>query len=120
MICNNLLVLRTHMQLHTDGNIYNTGGADEADLTGCLHRIIDLEEADKETIHLLVFLFMQFLSRSDLAFPTEDKPLVKMQTIVLSHLYLLLGYSHIEKNFHVSSSQLRCAPLFGHTTWTWN
>lgn len=29
------------------------------------HKIVDFEEADKETIHLLVFLLMQFLSRQD-------------------------------------------------------
>lgn len=29
------------------------------------HKIVELEEADKETMHLLVFLFMQFLSRTD-------------------------------------------------------
>lgn len=52
---------------------------------------------------------MQFLSRSDLAYPApeSDKGLAKIQTIVLNHLYLLLGYSHIEKNFHVSAAQLR-------------
>lgn len=39
---------------------------DEASaLPGYTHRIVDLEEADKETMHLLVFLLMQFLSRQD-------------------------------------------------------
>lgn len=80
---------------------------DDANLAACLHRILEMEETDKETIHLLVFLFMQFLSRADQAYPTEDKPMVKVQKIVLSHLYLLLGYSEIDKTFHVSSSKLR-------------
>lgn len=34
-------------------------------LPGYTHKIVDLEEADKETMHLLVFLLMQFLSRQD-------------------------------------------------------
>lgn len=39
---------------------------DEAStLPGYTHKIVDLEEADKETMHLLVFLLMQFLSRQD-------------------------------------------------------
>lgn len=91
-----------------DGHIHTFGGpGDESNLSGCLHRIIDLEESDKETINLLVFLFMQFLSRADQAYPAEEKPLVKVQTIVLRHLYLLLGYSQIDKTFHISSSRLR-------------
>lgn len=39
---------------------------DEASaLPGYTHKIVDLEEADKETMHLLIFLLMQFLSRQD-------------------------------------------------------
>lgn len=50
-----------------DGHIHSIGGAgDDFNLSGCLYRVIDLEEADKETIHLLVFLLMQFMSRTDL------------------------------------------------------
>ncbi|EAT36519.1 AAEL011392-PA [Aedes aegypti] len=50
-----------------DGHIHSIGGAgDDFNMSGCLYRVIDLEEADKETIHLLVFLLMQFMSRADL------------------------------------------------------
>lgn len=38
---------------------------DENNVYATLHRIIALEETDRETTHLLVFLLMQFLSRSD-------------------------------------------------------
>ena len=54
--------------LPIDGHIHllNAGSAnDDGNLVGFLHRVIDLEEADRETMHLLVFLLMQFLSRSD-------------------------------------------------------
>lgn len=96
-------------QLHyIDGHIHSFGGPGEDPyITNCLHRIIDLEESDKETIHLLVFLFMQFLSRSDQAFPTDEKPMSKVQNIVLRHVYLLLGYSQIDKTFHVTPVRLR-------------
>lgn len=84
-------------------------GGDESNLAACLHRIIDLEESDKETIHLLVFLLMQFLSRADQAFPAlpEEKSMVKMQAIVLKHLCLLLGYSQVEKTFHITPIRMR-------------
>lgn len=50
-----------------DGHLYSLNLNEETDSTITLHRIIELEEADKETIHLLIFLLMQFLSRSDQA-----------------------------------------------------
>lgn len=96
---------------HLDGQLQSFA-ADEPNLTACLHRIIDLEESDKETIHLLVFLLMQFLSRADQAFPSEEKPMVKMQSIVLKHLNLLLGYSQIEKSFHITPSRMRWDALY--------
>lgn len=51
----------------TDGQVHAMGGPeDDSNLSGYLYRVIDLEEADKETIHLLIFLLMQFMSRADL------------------------------------------------------
>ncbi|EFN81676.1 Uncharacterized protein KIAA1409 [Harpegnathos saltator] len=86
---------------------------DEAStLPGYTHKIVDLEEADKETMHLLVFLLMQFLSRQDQAYPTDEKPLSKTQGIVLRHLYLLLGYNQTERTFHTSPQRLRLSPVF--------
>lgn len=54
-----------YVSLQTDGHIHSLNAADDGNLVGFLHRAIDLEEADRETMHLLVFLLMQFLSRSD-------------------------------------------------------
>lgn len=82
------------------------------DLSGCIHRIIDLEEQDKETIHLLVFALLQFMSRPDQAFPSEEKGISKMQNIVLRHLYLLLGYNSTEKFFHQTPDVLRTSTVF--------
>ncbi|XP_063709308.1 protein unc-79 homolog isoform X4 [Culicoides brevitarsis] len=86
------------------------GGLDEINAMNVIYRIIDIEESDKETIHLLVFLLMQFMSRSDLAYPTDEKPKCKIQAIVLKHLYLLLGYT--EKSFHTIPLKLRCSAVF--------
>uniref|UniRef100_A0A182JSA7 Protein unc-79 n=1 Tax=Anopheles christyi TaxID=43041 RepID=A0A182JSA7_9DIPT len=95
-----------------DGHVHSISGQNEDFHMGSLYRVIDLEEADKETIHLLVFLLMQFMSRPDLAYPTDEKPLFKIQSIVLRHLYLLLGYNQGEKFFHVSPARLRCSSVF--------
>lgn len=55
---------------------------------------------------------MQFLSRSDQAYPTEEKPLARYQSIVLRHVYLLLGYSPIDRTFHITPSRLRSSAVF--------
>lgn len=95
----------------TDGHLHSFGGLGD-DLSGCIHRIIDLEEQDKETIHLLVFALLQFMSRPDQAFPSEEKGISKVQNIVLRHLYLLLGYNSTEKFFHQTPDVLRTSTVF--------
>ncbi|XP_067215729.1 protein unc-79 homolog isoform X2 [Linepithema humile] len=97
-----------------DGHIHSLNMVDEAasTLPAYTHKIVDLEEADKETMHLLVFLLMQFLSRQDQAYPTDEKPMSKTQGIVLRHLYLLLGYNQTERTFHTNPQRLRYSPVF--------
>lgn len=91
-----------------DFHVHSFGGpAEDPYINNCLHRIIDIEESDKETMHLLIFLFMQFLSRSDQAFPTEEKPVARTQMIVMRHVYLLIGYSPTDKLFHITPPRLR-------------
>lgn len=46
-----------------EGYIHGLLGGDDGHLLPIFHRIIEIEEADKETMHLLTFVFMQFLSR---------------------------------------------------------
>jgi len=46
-----------------EGHIHGLMSGEEGNLMSIFHRIVELEENDKESIHLLVFLFMQFLSR---------------------------------------------------------
>ncbi|XP_076235457.1 UNC-79 domain-containing protein [Calliopsis andreniformis] len=96
-----------------DGHIHSLNMVEETTaLSGYIHKIVDLEQSDKETIHLLVFLLMQFLSRQDQAYPTDEKPLSKTQGIVLRHLYLLLGYNQTDRTFHTSPQRLRVSPVF--------
>lgn len=75
--------------------------------------MIDLEEStDKETIHLLIHLLMQFMSRPDLAFPTDEKPTCRLMAIVLKHVYLLMGFNNNEKMFQFSSGRIRCSSVY--------
>ncbi|XP_053969855.1 protein unc-79 homolog isoform X5 [Anastrepha ludens] len=97
---------------HQDGHIHSLGGINDDNLIGLLSRITELEESDRETIHLLVFLLMQFMSRTDQAFPSEDKPISKTQNIVLKHLFLLLGHNQIDKTFHTAPENLRASAVF--------
>ncbi len=46
-----------------EGHIHGLLSGEDSHLSAIFHRIVEVEESDKETIHLLVFLFMQFLSR---------------------------------------------------------
>ncbi|XP_032588386.1 protein unc-79 homolog isoform X5 [Drosophila mojavensis] len=95
-----------------DGHIHSLGGLNDDNLIGLLSRITELEESDRETIHLLVFMLMQFMSRTDQAFPSEDKPMTRTQNIVLKHLFLLLGHNQIDKTFHTTPESLRVSAVF--------
>uniref|UniRef100_A0AAR5PWG4 Protein unc-79 homolog n=1 Tax=Dendroctonus ponderosae TaxID=77166 RepID=A0AAR5PWG4_DENPD len=95
-----------------DGHMHSLNVVDDQNLTTFLQRIIELEEADKETMHLLIFLLMQFLSRSDQAYPAEEKTLGRTQTIVLKHLWLLLGYTQTDRGIHLPPQNLRASPAF--------
>ncbi|XP_037730944.1 protein unc-79 homolog isoform X7 [Drosophila subpulchrella] len=95
-----------------DGHIHSLGGLNDDNLIGLLSRITELEESDRETIHLLVFMLMQFMSRTDQAYPSEEKPMTKTQNIVLKHLFLLLGHNQIDKTFHTTPESLRVSAVF--------
>ncbi|CAB3233897.1 unnamed protein product [Arctia plantaginis] len=99
------------MGIQSEG-FHSLSGRSEDTLNTVLPKAVDLEEADRETTNLLVFLLMQFLSRSDQAHPTEDKTTSKTQELVLKHLFLLLGYNCVEKYFHISPYTLRQSSIF--------
>ncbi|CAH1714206.1 unnamed protein product [Aphis gossypii] len=77
-----------------------------------LQKVVDLEESDKETSSLIVFLLMQYMSRPEHAYPEESKHGIRVQGIVLQHLYLLLGYNYNEKGFIIPPDKLRVLPVF--------
>ncbi|KAL3290395.1 hypothetical protein HHI36_023736 [Cryptolaemus montrouzieri] len=106
------ILKRKSSRFGLDGHMHTLNVVDDQNLLTFLQRVIDLEEADKETMHLLVFLLMQFLSRSDQAYPAEEKYLAKVQGIVLRHLYLLLGYSQNDRGIFLSPQRLRSSPAF--------
>ncbi|CAK1545778.1 unnamed protein product [Leptosia nina] len=90
-----------------------SGRSTEETANTVMPKTVDLEEADKETTNLLVFLLMQFLSRSDQAHPSDEKTNNnKTQDLVLKHLFLLLGYNCVEKYFTISPQTLRMSSIF--------
>lgn len=57
----------------------------------------DPSECDSDdSMHMLITLLMQFLSRPDQSHPSEEKALQKNQQIVLRHLNVLLGELSID------------------------
>jgi hypothetical protein len=45
---------------------------EEMQACGVLYRIVEFEESDSETVHLLVFLLMQFMSRADQVYSNQS------------------------------------------------
>ena len=67
------------------------------------------ESIDKETLHLMVFLFMQFLSHPHQAEITENKSCVKYLALQKSFhgLFSLLGYDEKEQRFTTMPHRIR-------------
>lgn len=85
---------------------------EESHIMHVVHKIVEIEEQDRDTMHSLIFLLMQFLSRPDHLHPQEEKQMARNQQTVLRHLNILLGYSPTDKSFLVSASNLRTFPVF--------
>ncbi|XP_063378165.1 protein unc-79 homolog [Cydia fagiglandana] len=103
----------TPQRTNNHEGLHTLSGRSTEEIMTVMPKAVDLEEADRETTNLLVFLLMQFLSRSDQAHPNEDnKQSLKTQEVVLRHLFLLLGYNCIDKCFHISPHTLRQSAIF--------
>ena len=50
---------------------------EESLLLNIIHKVTEIEDHDKDTIHLLIFLLMQFLSRPDPSHPVDDKTMTR-------------------------------------------
>ena len=73
-----------------------------------------MDEIDKESLHLLVFLFMQFLSHPDQAVlvQSEEKQHTKVHpsSRALQSLFSLLGYNEHERRFTTMPHKVRSTP----------
>ena len=78
------------------------------------YRSMELENIDKETIHLLVFLFMQFLSNPDQAVIPENKnslEYISMQKC-FQCLFSLIGFDDKELRFTTMPHKVRATAQF--------
>ena len=70
---------------------------------------LELEEINKETIHLLVFLFMHFLSCTNQTVIPENKSSLAYLTVqrCFHSLYSLIGYDEIQQRFTTMPHKIR-------------
>jgi len=75
---------------------------------------MDLGSIDKETLHLMVFLFMQFLSHPHQAEIPENKSCVKYLALQKSFhgLFAILGYDEKEQRFRTMPHKIRTTAQF--------
>eukprot|EP00094_Tigriopus_californicus_P000131 TCALIF_00127-PA protein Name:"Similar to UNC79 Protein unc-79 homolog (Homo sapiens)" AED:0.02 eAED:0.04 QI:0/0/0/0.66/0.5/0.33/3/0/2591 len=84
---------------------------EESEYINVAAKTLDLDEIDKETLHLLVFLFTQFLSYSDYAkFPEEKQTKAHAATRCFQSLFSLIGYNEAERRFQVMPHKIRSTP----------
>jgi len=50
---------------------------EESHLLNVIHKVTEIEDHDKDTMHLLIFVLMQFLSRSDPSHPQDEKTMTR-------------------------------------------
>lgn len=102
---------------HLPNNFYSESqgkemAQEESHLLHIVQRCLDMEDHDKETSHLLIFVLMQFLATPDQSHPSEGKVIGRNQHLVLRHINLLMGYSPTEKGFLIPPYKLRSSPVF--------
>ena len=98
---------------------------DELEYINIAAKTVDIDEVDKETIHLLVSLFMQFLSHAEQAQVHPDNETDKKDEVntaygapvqgkasakALQALYTLLGFNENERRFTTMPYRIRCTP----------
>lgn len=87
---------------------------DELEYKDVASRSMELESVEKETIHLLVFLFMQFLSQSEQAVVPENKnslEYISMQKC-FQCLFSLIGFDDRELRFTTMPHRVRSTAQF--------
>ena len=75
---------------------------------------MELDNIDKETIHLLVFLFMQFLSQPEQAEVSENKGSTEYAAMrkCFQRLFSLLGFDSKEMRFTTMPHKVRTTAQF--------
>ena len=87
---------------------------DEFDLKDLAVRSLDLDEVNRESLHLLVFLFMHFLSYPNQTEIPENKNSVKYMSIekCFHRLFSLIGYDVDQQRFTTMPHKIRTSPQF--------
>ena len=94
--------------------------AEDLDFKDVAPKSMHIEQTDKETVHLLVFLFMQFLASPQQAEAPENKDSAAYSGMKrsLHGLFSLLGYDEKEQRFTTMPHKIRLilgapiAPLY--------
>ncbi|VDP40337.1 unnamed protein product [Soboliphyme baturini] len=83
-------------------------GDAESNYSLMFNKAIDVDNPQRETMALMMNLFMHFLGNPKVSLVNVDeKSAAKKQSLVLRHLNLLLGYNTPEKCFSVPPHRLR-------------
>ncbi|XP_028968019.1 protein unc-79 homolog [Galendromus occidentalis] len=87
--------------------------AEEKHFLQVMQRTLENDDLnDQDTLHMLVFVFLEFLSRPDPSHPTEEKTMVRSHSIVLTHLNMLMGYGMQDRHFIINPNRLRVSAVF--------
>ena len=83
--------------------------AEDLDFKDVAPKSMHIEQTDKETVHLLVFLFMQFLASPQQAETPENKDSAAYSGMKrsLHGLFSLLGYDEKEQRFTTMPHKIR-------------
>ena len=73
---------------------------DDLEYVNIAAKTLDMDEIDKEALHLLVFLFMQYLSHQDQSILPKEEKHGKAHAAdkCFQSLYSLLGYNEAERS----------------------
>ena len=88
--------------------------SDELEWKDLAVRSLNIDEVNRESLHLLVFLFMHFLSYPNQTEIPENKNSVKYLGVkrCFHCLYSLLGYDEVQQRFTTMPHKIRTSPQF--------
>lgn len=88
--------------------------SDDLDWKDLAVRSLDIDEVNRETLHLLVFLFMHFLSYPNQTEIPDNRNSVQYLAVkrCFHSLYSLLGYDEVQQRFTTMPHKIRTSPQF--------